>query len=352
MNLKDFDYTLPAGLIAQEPAARRDQSRLMVLSAGTDSLCHRKFSDLPEFLDSNDLLVVNDTKVFPARLIGKKERSGGEVELFLLRSRKNGTWEALSRPARRLKKGTVVIFGDGLIRAEILEKGEKGRVQINLESEIPLKDAIDKAGKTPLPPYIKREPVENDRERYQTVYAKERGSVAAPTAGLHFSPGVLNKLASSGIARASVTLHVGLGTFRPLSDEEAHQSRLHSEYCIVPASTVRMVKACREKGGRVFTVGTTTARALETASAQGEISPFEGWTDIFIKPPYSFRSVDCLLTNFHLPRSSLLLLVCAFAGKERILTAYSEAVKERYRFYSYGDAMLLIQDSKFKIQNT
>ena len=203
-------------------------------------------------------------------------------------------------------------------------------------------DAIDKAGKTPLPPYIKREPVENDRERYQTVYAKERGSVAAPTAGLHFSPGVLDKLASSGIARASVTLHVGLGTFRPLSDREARQSRLHSEYCIVPASTVRMVKACRKRGGHVFAVGTTTARALETASVQGEIAPFEGWTDIFIKPPYSFRSVDCLLTNFHLPRSSLLLLVCAFAGKERILTAYNEAVKERYRFYSYGDAMLIL----------
>ena len=344
MNLENYDYTLPADLIAQEPAAERDQSRLMILKACANSVYHRNFSDLPEFFHKNDLLVINDTKVFPARLIGEKEHSGGEVELFLLRSLENGTWEALSRPARRLRAGTTVVFGDGLIRAEIVEKGANGHVYVRLKSNLSIETAINTIGKTPLPPYIKREPVEKDLERYQTVYAKRSGAVAAPTAGLHFTRAILDRLESRGIATAQVTLHVGIGTFRPLNEDEARKETLHSEYCIVPKSTARMVSECRKKGGRVFAVGTTTVRALETASAQGELTNFEGWTDIFIKPPYTFKSVDALLTNFHLPRSSLLMLVSAFAGRENILHAYNEAVKERYRFYSYGDAMLILKD--------
>ena len=343
MNIENYVYMLPAELIAQKPAVKRDGSRLMVINCDSDSIVHRNFSDLPEFFEKDDLIVVNDTEVFPARLIGKKESSGGEVELFLLYSHNDGTWEALSRPARRARDGTVIIFGDGLIRAEIIEKSTNSSVRVCLESTLPIEDAINKIGRTPLPPYIKREPVESDRERYQTVYAKKRGSVAAPTAGLHFTPAILDTLASRGISIASVTLHIGIGTFKPLSSEEARGTALHSEYCNVPNSTVQMVKACHSKGGRVFAVGTTSARALETASARGELAPFEGRTDIFIKPPYTFKSVDVLLTNFHLPRSSLLLLVCAFAGKEKIMNAYNEAVKKRYRFYSYGDAMLIIR---------
>jgi len=315
----------------------------MVINCDSDSIVHRNFSDLPEFFEKDDLIIVNDTEVFPARLIGKKESSGGKMEIFLLYSHNDGTWEALLRPARRVRDGTVIIFGDGLIRAEIIEKSTNSSVRVCLKSTLPIEDAINKIGRTPLPPYIKREPVESDRERYQTVYAKKRGSVAAPTAGLHFTPAILDELASRGISIASVTLHIGIGTFKPLGKEEARGTALHSEYCNVPNSTVQMVKACRNKRGRVFAVGTTSARALETASARGELTQFEGRTNIFIKPPYTFKSVDVLLTNFHLPRSSLLLLVCAFAGKEKIMNAYNEAVKKHYRFYSYGDAMLIIR---------
>jgi len=342
VNLNDFDYTLPTELIAQEPARKRDESRLMVLDMGSDTLHHGTFSDLPEYVDAGDLIVVNDTKVFPARLTGNKEDTGGEVEVFLLRRGNDGTWEALTRPARRVKKGTAVVFGDGLLRARIIEKGEGGRVIVDLRAEIPVHEAIDRIGKTPLPPYIKREPTVRDRERYQTIYAKERGSVAAPTAGLHFSETVFEKLRKKGVAVASVTLHVGIGTFRPLTEKDAEKNTLHSEYCIVPGTTAAFVRECRARGGRVFAVGTTTARALETASTGGTIAAYEGWTDLFIKPPYSFKTVDCMVTNFHLPRSSLLMMTCAFGGRERILSAYREAVRKRYRFYSYGDAMLIL----------
>ncbi|MFC1693822.1 tRNA preQ1(34) S-adenosylmethionine ribosyltransferase-isomerase QueA [Candidatus Latescibacterota bacterium] len=342
MIINDYDYELPADLIAQEPTSERDLSRLLVLDLDTDSTDHRKFSDLPDFLHKNDILVINDTKVFPARLIGTKESTGGEVELFLLKSLGNGMWDALARPSRRLNRGSVIVFDEGILRAIIIEKGMDGHVQAKLESEIDHETAIDSVGKTPLPPYIKRYPVKSDRERYQTVYAQIRGSVAAPTAGLHFSNRLLDKLASRNNTVASVTLHVGIGTFRPLSHEEAQKESLHSEYCRVPESTVTMIDRCRQKGGQVFAVGTTTARALETASNGSKLENYEGWTDIFIKPPYSFKSVDALITNFHLPRSSLLMMVSAFAGRERILKAYEEAIKMRYRFYSYGDAMLIM----------
>jgi S-adenosylmethionine:tRNA ribosyltransferase-isomerase len=224
----------------------------------------------------------------------------------------------------------------------VIEKGMDGHVRINLETEHDIDSMIDKLGKTPLPPYIKREPVETDRERYQTVYAQTRGAVAAPTAGLHFTYEMLNELSYRGVKKASVTLHVGIGTFRPLSENEAKGDKLHREFCSLSESTVTMIKECRGKNGRVIAVGTTTARVLESASTSGEIKPFEGWTDIFIKPPYKFKSVDSLITNFHLPRSSLLMMVCAFGGRERILSAYQEAIKRKYRFYSYGDAMFII----------
>jgi len=337
-----YDYNLPSEMIAQKPAETRDKSRLMVLDIGRNSISHRIFTDLPDFLNQDDLLVINDTKVFPARLIGKKEKTGSAVEIFLLRSYDNGTWDALSRPAKRLKEGSLINFGNGLLRAEVINKGSNGHVRVNFESEYDINTAVDMLGKTPLPPYIKRESDDSDIERYQTVYAQKRGSVAAPTAGLHFTDKILNELVFRGVEKATVTLHVGIGTFRPLSENEAKSDKLHNEYCSVPQSTVHKVIECHMKGHRIIAVGTTTARALESASINGEIKPYEGWTEVFIKPPYKFRSVDLLITNFHLPRSSLLMMVCAFAGRERILNAYKVAIKEDYRFYSYGDAMLII----------
>jgi S-adenosylmethionine:tRNA ribosyltransferase-isomerase len=340
--LDKFDYDLPAERIAQEPSPERDRSRLMVFSP-EGGILHRTFRDLPDFLRPGDILTANDTKVFPARLIGNKEGTGGEVEIFLLRPAPDGSWEALCRPSKRLREGTVIRFGEGLLRAIVAGKGDYGHVRVNLESEIGVNEAVDRLGRIPLPHYIRREPEAGDRERYQTVYARTRGAVAAPTAGLHFTPAVLATLAAKGVGFATVTLHVGIGTFRPLTEADAEEDRLHSEYCLVPEQTADLVRHTRERGGRVFAVGTTTARALETASRSGEIRPFEGFTDIFIKPPYQFRSVDALITNFHLPRSSLLMLVGAFAGREHILDAYRVAVEEKYRFYSYGDAMLIFK---------
>ena len=341
MNLSEYNYNLPIDLIAQEPVEERDQSRLMVLSPSPITMLHRTFSDLPDFLKEGDLLVINDTKVFPARLIGKKETTGGEVELFLLRPNHDELWEALAQPAKRLHSGARITFGDGILTAEIVERKENGHVYVRLESCDDIHSAIDKVGRVPLPLYIKRKPGACDSERYQTIYASHRGAVAAPTAGLHFTQRLLDKLAAKGIEIASVTLHVGVGTFRPLTDNEIQSDKLHSEYCHVPEKTVRMIEKCRKKNGMIVAVGTTSARALETASHCGSLSPFDGWTDLFIKTPYSFHSVDALITNFHLPRSSLLLLVSAFAGRETIFNAYHEAIKLRYRFYSYGDAMII-----------
>ncbi|MFC1650094.1 tRNA preQ1(34) S-adenosylmethionine ribosyltransferase-isomerase QueA [Candidatus Latescibacterota bacterium] len=341
MNLNDYHYNLPEEMIAQSPAEPRNTSRLMVLDTKNDAILHSIFSNLTEFINNDDLLVVNDTKVFPARLIGKKEKTEGTVEIFLLKRYNDRTWDALSRPAKRLRIGSVISFGGGLLSAEILEKGENGHVRVNLDSADNIDFTVDKLGKTPLPPYIKHAPDSYDRERYQTVYARTRGAVAAPTAGLHFTSEMLDKLESMGVKKTTVTLHVGIGTFRPLSPEEADGDRLHSEYCSLTESTVDMVKECRSNGGRVIAVGTTSARALESASTSGELMPFDGWTDIFIKPPYTFRSVDSLITNFHLPCSSLLMMVSAFAGRQRVLDAYKEAVKSGYRFYSYGDAMFI-----------
>lgn len=340
MNLDDFSYDLPPELIAQEPAPTRDSSRLMVLERNGGTR-HLMFRDLPSLLRNGDVVVVNDTRVFPARLIGKRESTGGEAEIFLLSPREDGTWNALCRPARRLRPGGRVVFGDGSLTAEIVGKGADGHVTVRLESDGNLENALERFGKTPLPPYISREPEPSDRERYQTVYAENRGAVAAPTAGLHFTPQILGDLEAKGIGVERVTLHVGIGTFRPLNETEAKESTLHEEYCVVPESTVSALRKCRKSGGRIVAVGTTTSRALETASQDGGLAPYTGQTDIFIKPPYRFRSVDILVTNFHLPRSSLLMMVSAFMGRERMLEAYAEAVRQRYRFYSYGDAMIL-----------
>lgn len=342
MDLSDYDYNLPEKLIAQEPATERNSSRLLILDRNAGTIQHSVFSAIPTVFNKNDVIVLNTTKVFPARLIGQKSDTGGEAEIFLLNGGDDHEWDALCRPARRLKKGAVILFGDGLLTAEIIDKGEHGHVRVRLTSALPVGEVIDTVGKTPLPPYIRRPATEEDRRRYQTVYAEIRGSVAAPTAGLHFNEETLAAIAAQGVKTAKVTLHVGIGTFRPLSDEEADNETLHSEYCIVPEETANLVKDCRKSGGRVFAVGTTTSRALESASKHGEIAAFEGWTNIFIKPPYRFRSVDCLITNFHLPKSSLLMMVSAFAGRETMLSAYREAVKEGYRFYSYGDAMLIL----------
>jgi S-adenosylmethionine:tRNA ribosyltransferase-isomerase len=343
LNIDEYFYELPPEKIAQKPAEPRDSSKLLVLDKINGNIEHKIFSDLPEYFRKGDLIVINDTKVFPARLIGKKKITGGEVEIFLLRNIENKIWEALSKPARRLSKGHVIEFGNGALTAVVTEKGQDGRIIVKLESEKDVEEVIDVVGKTPLPPYIKREPDNTDRERYQTIYAQKKGAVAAPTAGLHFTEKVFRELENKGVFKTEVTLHVGIGTFKPLSEEELNRDNLHSEYCMVPEKTVRLIKDCRKNGGRVFSIGTTTARALESASSKGEISAFEGWTDFFIKHPYKFKSVDCLLTNFHLPYSSLLMMVCAFAGKDIIFKAYNEAVKENYRFYSYGDAMLILE---------
>lgn len=342
MGLDEYDYHLPPELIAQEPAGERDQSRLLVLGPG-GALLHRTFRDLPEYFSPGDLLVVNDTRVFPARLVGKKEDTGGEIELLLLRPEAGGTWSALARPSKRLREGTAVVFGDGVLRAVVVEKGEYGQVKVRLSSNLNLDDAVDRVGRIPLPHYIHREPEPDDRERYQTVYSRVRGAVAAPTAGLHFTPAILETLADRGVCLAPVTLHVGIGTFRPLTEEDAERDFLHGEYCLVTRETADAVRTTRERGGSVFAVGTTSVRALETASRSGEIRPFEGFTDLFIKPPYAFRAVDAMVTNFHLPRSSLLMLVSAFAGRERVRAAYRTAVEEGYRFFSYGDAMLIFR---------
>ncbi|MHB9030513.1 MAG: tRNA preQ1(34) S-adenosylmethionine ribosyltransferase-isomerase QueA [Candidatus Latescibacterota bacterium] len=342
MNLEEYDYPLPPELIAQNPAEERDHSRLMVLDPA-EEIRHRLFRDIPEYFSPGDVLVVNDTRVFPARLVGKKEDTGGDVELLLLRPSVDGSWEALARPAKRLRVGTPLLFGEGILRALVTEKGEYGQIRVRLESNLDINAAVDRVGQIPLPRYIRREPETADCERYQTVYARVRGAVAAPTAGLHFTPAILETLAARGVIFASVTLHVGIGTFRPLTEEDAEKNHLHSEYCLVSKTTADAVHDARRRGGRVFAVGTTTVRALETASVSGELRPFEGFTEIFIKPPYAFRSVDALITNFHLPRSSLLMMVSAFAGRERMLEAYRIAVQEGYRFYSYGDAMLILK---------
>lgn len=348
MLVSDFDYNLPPELIAQEPLADRAASRMLVVDRAAGTWTHQQFRALPQYLRPGDCLVLNDTRVLPARLVTRRS-SGGRAELLLLRPLNDRVWEALARPAQRLQVGTTLEFG-GRLTATVLARGQQGIVQVRLDYEGELLERLEQVGLTPLPPYIRRPRQEQDldqeradRERYQTVYARTPGAVAAPTAGLHFTPQVLAALEAQGVAVARLTLHVGLGTFRPVTVARVEEHRMHAEYYRVPEEAADMINARREAGGRVLAVGTTVVRTLETvADEHGRVAAGEGWSETFIFPGYRFRVVDLLLTNFHLPRSTLLMLVSAFAGRDLILAAYRAAVEAKYRFYSYGDCMLIV----------
>lgn len=343
MDVSQFDFHLPEELIAQSPAPHRSDSRLMVLHRETGKLEHRRFSDLVEYLRPGDVLVINDTRVRPARLIGMKRETGGRVEILLLKPLGDDRWEVLAKPARRLKPNNTILFGNGELQAVV--EGESGvaggRIVRLLYEADNLESLLDRLGEMPLPPYIRSRL--DDPERYQTVYARAVGSAAAPTAGLHFTRELLEEIRNKGVEIAAITLHVGLGTFRPVTAERVEEHRMHAEYYEVGEEAARRIRSASERGGRVVAVGTTSVRTLETvAGLHGEIVPCRGWTDIFIYPGYQFRAVDALITNFHLPRSTLLMLVCAFASGRQILEAYQEAVNRRYRFFSFGDAMLIL----------
>lgn len=339
MKTTDFNYDLPEELIAQTPLERRDASRLMHLDKTTGEVEHRHFYDLPEYLRAGDCLVLNDSRVLPARLIGRRE-TGGAVEVLLLRDRGEGVWECLTRPGRKTQPGTKLSFGEGELTATVVDAIEDGNKLIKFHYEGIFLEVLERLGKMPLPPYIKTEL--EDQERYQTVYSREVGSAAAPTAGLHFTPELLEKIAAKGVKVCYLTLHVGLGTFRPVKAENIEDHEMHSEYCIVPDETAKIVTETKKAGGRVVCVGTTSCRTIESfANEDGTLDPKSGWTDIFIFPGYRFKCMDALVTNFHLPESTLIMLVSAFAGREHVLAAYEEAVRERYRFFSFGDAMFI-----------
>ncbi len=341
----DFDYPLPEDLVASHPANQRDESRLLVLDRATGSLSDRRFPDLLTYLAAGDALVLNDTRVFPARLLGRKP-TGARAEVLLLRPlpeyEGDRVWQALVRPGGKLKPGREVEIGEQFT-VVIEDSFEDGSRRVRLEGAGDPWELIESHGEVPLPPYIDRPGEASDRERYQTVYARERGSVAAPTAGLHFTAGLLEKVEALGVSVVRVTLHVGVGTFRPVDVDRVEDHLMHAERYEVPDASARLLNRVREGGGRVWAVGTTSARTLETVvSDEGIYRAEAGWTDLFIRPPYRFRAVDGLLTNFHLPKSSLLLLVAALAGRENVLRAYDHAIALRYRFYSYGDAMLVV----------
>lgn len=345
MQISDFDYELPEELIAQHPLPERDASRMLVVKREHGTLNDEQFLSLPKYLRADDCLVLNNTKVFPARLIGERVPSGGQTEVLLLREIEPNLWQVLARPARRLRVGTRINFGDGRLQAIVIATNDDGTRLIQFEPRDDFLNVIAEVGQPPLPPYIKRDdaPVSEDRERYQTVYARETGAIAAPTAGLHFTPKVLEEIKNAGVSIAELTLHVGYGTFEPVRGEDVSQHRVLPERFSVPAETAEAINKSRAAGGRIIAVGTTTTRALESAATTDrKIAPITSTADLTITPGYKFRMVDALLTNFHLPRSSLLLLVSAFAGRELTLTAYRHAVSERYRFYSYGDCMLIL----------
>ena len=341
MKLQDFYYDLPQELIAQDPLIDRTSSRLMHVDKNSGNIEHKIFSDVIDYLNEGDCLVINNTKVIPARLFGTREGHEGKVEILLLKRRENDIWESLVKPGKKCKVGTMLVFGDGLLKAEVLEVVEDGNRLIKFYYEGIFEEILDKLGQMPLPPYITHEL--KDKTRYQTVYAKHDGSAAAPTAGLHFTKELLEKIEKKGIVIANVTLHVGLGTFRPVKVENILEHHMHSEFYMIEESEALKINKAKEAGKRVISVGTTSCRTLESAATDdGKIQASSGWTDIFIYPGYKFKLIDGLITNFHLPESTLLMLVSAFAGKENIMAAYEEAVKERYRFFSFGDAMILI----------
>ena len=339
MNVQDFDYYLPEELIAQTPLAQRDASRLMVLPRQQGACSHRHFFELPSLLRKGDLLVFNDTRVIPARLHGRKRDTGAKVEVFLLKRLDLDRWETLVRPGRKLRPGTEVVFSDEL-SAVIEDTTEFGGRIVRFCWQGVFEEILQRLGEVPLTPYIHEKLP--DPERYQTVYARENGSAAAPTAGLHFTPELLSQLREQGIQKAYVTLHVGLGTFRPVAVESIQDHVMHSEQYAISAETAALVNETRRQGGRVIAVGTTAVRTLETAGQSGQLQPCSGFTNIFIYPGYEYKIIDGLITNFHLPKSTLLMLVSALAGRERVLAAYKEAVEQRYRFFSFGDAMFIL----------
>ncbi|MFO7945797.1 MAG: tRNA preQ1(34) S-adenosylmethionine ribosyltransferase-isomerase QueA [Armatimonadota bacterium] len=342
MDLSLFDYDLPREYIAQHPPEKRGTSRMMVVPLDGSAFRHTVFSELPEFLEPGDCLVLNDTRVIPARLIGRRP-TGGESEVFLLECVEGDCWRALVRPARRMGPGTEVNIGD-TITATVLQEPQDGETTVKLEYEGDFADALEQAGQTPLPPYIHRdEPHPEDRHRYQTIYADESGAVAAPTAGLHFTEEILQQISDKGIRTARLTLHVGLGTFQPITSPHIENHDMHSERYEVSLETAETINATRAAGGRIIAVGTTVVRTLETCVDEGGVvHASSGATDLYITPGYRFKAIDGLLTNFHLPKSSLLVMVSALAGRRRILAAYEEAIQKNYRFYSYGDCMLII----------
>ena len=340
MDVKDFYFDLPQELIAQDPLEDRASSRLLVLDRSTGEVEHRKFRDILEYLNPGDCLVINDTKVIPARLIGSKEGTDAKIEVLLLKRKENDIWETLVKPGKKAKPGTVIRFGDGILKGTVVDVVEEGNRLIQFSYEGIFEEILDQLGQMPLPPYITHQL--KDKNRYQTVYAKHEGSAAAPTAGLHFTKELLQEIKDTGVKIAHVTLHVGLGTFRPVKVENVLDHHMHSEFYVVEESEAEKINSTKREGGRVICVGTTSCRTIESASDEnGVLKAGNGWTDIFIYPGYQFKILDCLITNFHLPESTLVMLVSALAGREHVLAAYEEAVKERYRFFSFGDAMFI-----------
>ena len=339
MKKSDFYFDLPEELIAQTPLEKRDESRLLCLDKNTGSMEHRHFYDLPDLLREGDCLVLNNSRVLPARLIGARP-TGGAIELVLLRDLGDNRWECLSRPGRKTKPGQHILFGNGELEAIVEETAPGGNRIVRFLYEGIFLEVLERLGRMPLPPYIRAE-LENP-ERYQTVYAKELGSAAAPTAGLHFTQELLETIRAKGVRTEFITLHVGLGTFRPVKEDEIEDHEMHSEFCMIPPETAEAVNTAKKNGGRIIAVGTTSCRTLESfAKDDGTLEPSSGWTDIFIYPGYRFKCIDALITNFHLPESTLIMLVSALAGRENVLRAYETAVKERYRFFSFGDAMFI-----------
>ena len=341
MTLKDFYYDLPAELIAQDPLAQRSNSRLMVIDRESGEISHKHFHDVIDYLNPGDCLVINDTRVIPARLLGQKEDTGAAIEVLLLKRHDDKTWETLVKPGKKARIGARISFGEGKLVGEVVDIVDEGNRLIRFSYDGIFEEVLDELGQMPLPPYITHKL--EDKERYQTVYAKHSGSAAAPTAGLHFTQELLDAIKQKGIEIARVTLHVGLGTFRPVKVENILEHHMHSEFCMIDEVAANTINEVKKNGGKVISVGTTSTRTLETAAAgDGTIKPCSGWTDIFIYPGYKFKCVDRLITNFHLPESTLLMLVSALYDREKILEAYKIAVEEKYRFFSFGDAMIIL----------
>ena len=340
MRKEDFNFDLPEELIAQDPLEDRSSSRLLVLDKETGKTEHHVFREIIDYLEAGDCLVINDTKVIPARLIGSKIGTDAKIEVLLLKRKENDVWETLVKPGKKAKIGTRISFGDGLLVGEVVDIVEEGNRLIHFEYEGIFEEILDRLGQMPLPPYITHQL--EDKNRYQTVYAKHSGSAAAPTAGLHFTPELLKKIEEKGVQIARVTLHVGLGTFRPVKVDNILEHHMHSEFYQIEEEAAEKINTAKANGKRVIAVGTTSCRTIESAAKEdGTIAPVSGWTDIFIYPGYQFKVLDCLITNFHLPESTLVMLVSALAGREHVLNAYEEAIKERYRLFSFGDAMFI-----------